>query len=371
MGLAELTLGTRLDPQQRGYMETLYKSGENLLAIINDILDFSKIEAGKFELQSTEFDLRTTVSEVMQLFSARANGKGLELKLDVEAGVPATLRGDAGRLRQVLGNLIGNAVKFTGQGTITLRIGSGRPPLSAATAPSPAESAPDAALAHIWFAVSDTGPGIRDDDRARLFQPFEQGSEAAPGQRLGGTGLGLAISKHLVELMGGRIGVDSVPGQGTTFCFTIVASVVSALAGVAPPGTRAADAVARLSGRVLLVEDNLVNREVALAMLRSLGLEAATAMNGVEALGALADSRFDAVLMDCLMPEMDGFEATRRIRSSEGNRARTPIIALTANAVEGDREACLAAGMDDYLSKPFRKADLHQKLARWMARPAH
>jgi signal transduction histidine kinase/ActR/RegA family two-component response regulator len=369
MGLAEILLGTPLDERQRQYMQTLYKSGENLLGIINDVLDFSKIEAGKLELQRGEFDVRASVSEVVELFAARARGKGLELRLDIDAEVPGTLRGDAGRLRQVLGNLVGNAVKFTDRGAIVVRVGNGNPPYGEAL-PAATQPASGAGKTRIWFAVSDTGPGIADEDRARLFRPFEQGGELAAGQRLGGTGLGLAISKQLVELMDGRIGVQTVPGKGTTFYFSIVAEIVSAAARWQAALPESAPAMAAVCGRVLLVEDNVVNREVAQAMLKSLGVDVVTAGNGAEALRTLGAGHFDAVLMDCMMPEMDGFTATRHIRAAEDAGVRIPIIALTANAVEGDRERCLDAGMDDYLSKPFRKSELHEKLARWMAHPA-
>jgi signal transduction histidine kinase/CheY-like chemotaxis protein len=365
LGFAELMLATSMDEQQRRYMQTLYRSGESLLAILNDVLDFSKIEAGKLELRSADFDPRATLSEVTNLFAARARSKGVDLWLEIEPDVPGSLHGDAGRLRQVLSNLIGNAVKYTLRGAITIRAGRGKLPFAAA-AIDVAPHAVGTGRAWIWVAVADTGAGISAEDRARLFQPFEQGAEALPGQRLGGTGLGLAISRQLVELMGGYIGVESTPGHGSTFWFHLpfdVAASQPPATPVVPPSD--ADG-ALLRGRVLLVEDNPVNREVASAMLESLGIEWVSAANGVEALGAFAGSRFDAVLMDCLMPEMDGFTAARHIRSSERRGTRVPIIAFTANAVEGDRDRCLAAGMDDYLAKPFKKADLQAKLARWI-----
>jgi two-component system sensor histidine kinase/response regulator len=472
LGMAALLLDTRLTPEQRDYAETMRTSAELLLVIINDILDFSKIEAGKLDMETEDFDLREIVAEVAELLAGQAQSKGLELLYDIPPGHDFRLRGAAGRLRQILTNLTANAVKFT----VTLR-----------------------------FEVSDTGIGISEEGHRRLFQSFSQGDGSAT-RRHGGTGLGLVISKQLTVMMGGEIGVDGSPGQGSTFWFrlrldrqterpvpaepgialhglrVLIASgnadcrailerqlefwqvpcataatgeevlmrlhaaqdedavfnlvvldsalpdyniitlsrlikndtgqvpprlvllapvalrahkeeliaagmdvmltkpvrlnkLEAALAGtVQPLRDRHADSTLRPAGeispaaRVLIVEDNPVNRKVMLYMLQKLALQAESAGNGREALEALAKSRYDLVLMDCQMPELDGFETTAAIRRREraAHAKRMPIIAMTANAMHGDREKCLAAGMDDYLTKPLELGDLESALKLWL-----
>jgi CheY-like chemotaxis protein len=349
LGMAELLLDTPLSERQRRHLETLHRSGESLLDIINDVLDFSKIEAGRLELAPADFALRATVREVVEAFAERASRKGLVLECRIDPAVPDALNGDAVRLRQILNNLIGNAVKFTEQGRINVGVvpaGAGR----------------------LRFEVRDTGIGIDAAQRTLIFDAFAQ-ADVSHSRRYGGTGLGLAISKQLIELMGGRLGLDSTPGRGSAFWFE--APFAAAQAAVAEKAAAAPPALQRLHGHVLLAEDNAVNEAVASAMLESFGLRVSLAKNGFEALEALAAQPFDLVLMDCQMPEMDGFEATRRLRQREREKgvaaeARQPIVAVTANAIEGDRERCLAAGMDDYLSKPFNKADLHALLSRWL-----
>jgi len=489
LGMTELLLGTDLNHKQRHFAGTVRRSGETLLAIINDILDFSKVEAGKLELLEAPFDLRELVEDLGQLFADGAQRKGLELACDVPATLPTDYRGDAGRLRQVLTNLIANAIKFTDRGEVVVRV-------------SLSEERADEAL--LRFEVSDTGIGIAPDARARIFDAFSQ-AHSFTTRPYGGTGLGLAISRQLVELLGGHIEVESEAGAGATFRFTArlskcagtsaghpradrtlarlrvlivddsatsrgilrdrlaaggvscaaagdgheaLARLASAAArgepfdvvladrhmpgmdglelaraigadpalararrillsavsddcrercdtagiessldkpvrladlracladgapapGVGDAGERAAHtAGGALGARVLVAEDNPMNQEMVGEMLSLLGCTVTLAADGREAVQAYAPGRFDAVLMDCQMPHMDGFEATAEIRRREretAGSARTPVVALTANALRGDRARCLAAGMDDYLSKPFAIATLRESLAR-------
>ena len=497
LGMTELLLNTRLDPTQGRYAATILRSGRSLLGVINDILDFSKIEAGKLELQAGAFDLRELVEDVVEMLAEGAHAKGLELALDMAPDSHVAYEGDANRLRQVLLNLIGNAIKFTARGEVRLRVTADA---------SAARDTADAAT--LRFEVIDTGIGIEPGALGTIFESFVQ-ADGTTTRRFGGTGLGLSISASLVRLMGGEIDVRSVPGEGSAFGFTarvralpaetgrawhrpdtlagrrvlivddnasnreILASqvrfwgaeptevpdAVGALAAVLEAGARGApfelaildmhmpgmdglalaralvdsgrargthlvllssvcdqlDADAcralgldamitkpvrqpelfhclsaalsgaasvpaprssaptierdRLAGRVLLAEDNPVNQVLMVEMLRLLGVDATLVPDGRAAVDALATDRFDAVLMDCQMPVLDGFEATAEIRRREADRAdgtRAPIIALTANALEGDRERCLAAGMDEYLSKPVGSRELGDVLARWL-----
>jgi signal transduction histidine kinase/CheY-like chemotaxis protein/HPt (histidine-containing phosphotransfer) domain-containing protein len=485
MGMTDLLLETDLSPRQRRIAETVRHSGELLLAVINDILDYSKSEAEKLRLERIECDLVEIVEDVLSLLAERAQRKGLELACRLGPALPAAVLADPGRLRQILTNLVSNAIKFTERGEVVVDV----------------DVEPGAAgVAWVLFEVRDTGIGIPAAARATLFEPFAQ-ADASTTRRYGGTGLGLAICRQLVELMGGRIDYESEEGRGSRFFFRVplvrlphadeapaeavaglrilvvddnatnreilqhrllawgarpgVASdgpaalreLERAVAAGAPyavaildvhmpgmdglalarairshPGlptprvallsslatedeaalqeagialqlskpvrlaelrhafaqltggepsepaalVRPADATGPLAGLVLLVEDNPVNQEVASEMIRSLGCEVHLAEDGVQALEILSNGRYDAVLMDCQMPRMDGFEATRALRAREGDRARTPIVALTANVMEGDREACLAAGMDDYLPKPFDRTQLRATLRRWL-----
>ncbi len=495
IGMTGLLLDTELTDEQRQYAEIVRTSAESLLSIINDILDFSKIEARKMELERLDFDLRSTLEGAVELLSPRAHEKGLRLAGIISAAVPGFLRGDPGRLRQVLVNLAGNAVKFTEHGEVIIR----------ATLEHE-----DEARAEVRFSVSDTGIGISRENLERLFTPFTQ-VDGSTTRRFGGTGLGLAISRQLVELMGGRIGADSVEGKGSTFWFTAAmekqpedaprpAFRVADIAGsrvlvvddfaanrqvvgallrgwgcefadarnatsalellrsaaesgrpfdaavldmqmpdvdgltlgrrikadpaIAPtalimmtslgqPGDARQyqdagfvayltkpvrrqhmhDCLALALGRretpgappplitkhtiaeaqskrsrvtVLLAEDNLVNQHVALAMLRKIGYRAEAVKNGREVLAALGKGRFDLVLMDCQMPEMDGYEAARAIRSADASYRDIPIVALTANAMEGDRDLCLAAGMNAYIAKPVTAGAIADVLERWL-----
>jgi len=527
IGMTDLLLDTTLDAEQRRYAETIQRSGDALLTVVNDILDFSKIEAGKLRLEDIAFDLRVAVYEVLELLTERAAAKGIELVCRIKPDVPEAVHGDPARLRQILTNLVGNAIKFTERGEIIIRVGKAdadadkrhgaigeRHEQGSASLPLAARLSPEATLR---FEVSDTGIGIPKEALGRLFQSFSQ-VDGSTTRRFGGTGLGLAISKQLAELMGGDIGVESEPGRGSAFWFTVVlrtpetahqagpqvrldlhglrvclaeghettrtvlleylsdwgmqaegvadgtealarlreaadrgtpfqalvadraldgldglalAKAVAAdtrLAGIrmimitrfgargdvaelgkelvasvvtkpvrpsylfdalatamvtrepapaAPtPSHREAPrpaAAPKMTARLLLVEDNQVNQMVTLAMIQHLGYRAEVATNGREAITAISRNHYDLILMDCQMPEMDGFEATGEIRNREALMAdrgsdvnRLPIVAITANAMTGDRERCLAAGMDDYISKPLREAELAKVLDRWL-----
>jgi CheY-like chemotaxis protein len=362
-----------LTRRQREYAQTIQTSGENLLRIIDDILDLSKIEAGKMRIEVTDFELRATVNEVVGVFAVQAREKGLRLTSLIDQTVPTAIRGDPVRLRQILANLVGNAIKFTEEGEVDLRVDL-------------LEDNPEGALLH--FEVKDTGIGISKEQQERLFEPFTQ-ADASTTRRYGGTGLGLVISKQLVELMGGEIGLESKPGTGSSFWFTM--PLVKSTAPGVPPAEAAllpeegrplADLGVReeqagSQPRVLLAEDNLVNQRVATDMLERLGYRVDVAASGLEVLEAFSRGCYAAVLMDVQMPEVDGYEATaeiRRLESEAGRRSmmlgqrilRTPIIAMTANAMQGDREKALAAGMDDYVPKPIDIEKLEIVLKRWI-----
>ncbi|MFA7330079.1 MAG: response regulator [Candidatus Delongbacteria bacterium] len=494
LGMSELLLTTPLNEQQQGFAETIHRSGEGLLRVINDILDFSKIEAGRLEIDESPFDLRRLVEDVGSLFTVAAQRKDLELACQILEDTPTLLLGDAGRIRQILTNLVGNAVKFTARGEVLLRCG----------AVQPAAVGEELTL---WIEVRDTGMGIGPEARERIFEAFTQ-ADASTTRRFGGTGLGLSISRQLARLMGGDLSVESRPGSGSVFRLTLtvtrlkeqdalsgdvrrllaglrvlvvddnatnrdilanqlrswqvdgghaesgrvalerlreaaaagrpfdvvlldyhmpgldgletaraiqadpalagarlailssagldgadwracgITSCLSkpvrqvelleclrGLAGGVSPAAPPADAsdLPSFNAHVLVAEDNLVNQEVVARMLESLGCRVRLASDGAEALDCLAGGRFDLILMDCQMPGMDGYEATARIRQweQEGRLSAPPVVALTANALGGDRERCLAAGMDDYLSKPFSRSDLAGVLATWgQAAPA-
>ena len=338
LGLAHLLLDTELTPLQRRYMVALRDSGLSLLTILNEILDFSKVEAGKLELEAVDFDLPDLVQAVAALLASSVREKRLFLRVDIAPGTPRRVRGDPGRLRQILTNLGGNAVKFTDTGGVTLAVG-----------PSPAGGS-----STIRFVVLDTGVGIEPGAKAHLFDPFTQ-ADASTTRRFGGTGLGLAICHQLINLMGGQFDFDSEPGKGSRFWFDVELPPSSQPATTAPvPKVRSRPRVAN-AARALVVDDSEINRLVARDMLESLGYGVDVARNGAEAVEAAAQG-YDLILMDCLMPVMDGYEATARIRKVE--RRHTPIVAITASVLPGDRERCLAAGMDEYLSKPLDPEEL-------------
>ncbi len=352
LGMAELLLDTPLSERQRRYLETLHRSGASLLDIINDVLDFSKIEAGKLELTPSAFSLRTTLSELSDAFADRASRKGLVLACKIAEDVPDALDGDVVRLRQILNNLIGNAVKFTEKGRISVLV----------------TKVPGVDM-RLRFSIRDSGIGITAENRALIFDAFAQ-ADVSHTRRYGGTGLGLSISRQLIELMGGHLALDSTPGVGSTFWFEVPFAPAARMP-VEQPALSNNRTLQPLTGHALLVEDHEVNRVVSCAMLESFGLRVSIAEDGLQALDAIAVQHFDIVLMDCQMPELDGFEATRRLRVREKEKGvaaehRLRVVAVTANAIDGDREQCLAAGMDDYLSKPFRQAKLHAVLLRWL-----
>jgi PAS domain S-box-containing protein len=376
IGVAGLLLDTVLTPEQRQYAELVRISGEALLTVINDILDFSKIEARKLTLETTDFDLRTVMENATAVLAIKAAEKGLALASELKPGTPRLLRGDPGRLRQILVNLLGNAVKFTQHGGVSIWV-----KLEAAEDESAEDEAEDGGTARLRFNVTDTGIGFRQERASALFEPFVQ-ADGSSTRRYGGTGLGLTISKQLAELMGGRIGAESEEGKGSTFWFTAVfqkqpekqlpekalpnaqGSLAAAKRGIPLPATGRAARQAR----ILLAEDNAVNQAVAEAMLTKLGYHADVVSNGVEALRALREADYDLVLMDCGMPEMDGYEATRRIRDRRaGTRnPQIPIVALTADAMSGDRDKCMAAGMSDYVAKPVEVRKLGDMLEKWL-----
>jgi len=362
IGTAELLLETRLDAEQHEYAEIVRSSSEGLLLVINDILDYSKIEAGKLELDPIGFAVSELIAESCALMLPIARQKGLEL--DVQAGpdLPGWLRGDAGRIRQVLINLLSNAVKFTTAGQITVRV-------SASAASEPATL--------LRIEVSDTGIGIDAATLAHLFQPFTQGDNST-ARKYGGTGLGLAISAQLVEMMGGTLSADSTPGKGSTVSFQIELPLAGrdnqethTPAKFAALGERdSAGGLTDAAPLVLVAEDNPVNQMLAGRLLDRCGYRSEVVGNGNEALEATAHTDYAAILMDCQMPGMDGYEATRAIRRREADPAHLPIIAVTAHSMRGDREKCIAAGMDDYISKPIRAAELSDALTRVIAAPA-
>jgi PAS domain S-box-containing protein len=354
MGMTSLLLSTDLTGRQLEYAETVRSSADALLHLLNDILDLSKVEADRMELEEVDFDLRPVVRDIVHLLAVSAREKGLALEADIDPDVPLDLRGDPARLRQVLLNLVGNAVKFTSTGSVHLHVSLDRE--------APSGTGPGITLR---FAVTDTGIGIPAEARERLFEPFSQ-ADASTTRRFGGTGLGLAISKSLVELFGGTIGVDSAAGAGATFWFT---ARFDAGTPVEPVSVEpAAQELRRRAapGLVLVVDDNATNQRIAVRMLETLGHRADVAASGVEAVEACARVPYDLVLMDCRMPIMDGYEATVAIREAEGERRRTPIVAMTASAMAEDRQRCLRVGMDDYVSKPVRLAEVAAKVDHWM-----
>ncbi|MGH8187912.1 MAG: ATP-binding protein, partial [Steroidobacteraceae bacterium] len=348
IGMTELLLDTKLDAGQRETAATIRSSGRALITIINDILDFSKVEAGKLDLDSTEFAPRAVVDDIVRMLRVAAQTKGLPLMSEIDAAVPALVRGDPGRLRQILVNLCGNAVKFTQRGSVTISV---------------AVTGADSGHVVLRCSVRDTGPGIPADRLHTLFNPFSQ-IDASTTRRYGGTGLGLSIVKRLAELMGGEVGVASREGSGSTFWFTARLEVVSTRAAEAVhTQTSAADAQPRYGRRILLVEDNAVNEKVATRFLQKLGHVVDVARNGQEAVDAWTRGGYDLILMDCQMPVLDGYEATREIRSRERGSQRIPIVALTANAMKNDDAKCKEAGMDDHLSKPLDREALARCLA--------
>jgi signal transduction histidine kinase/CheY-like chemotaxis protein len=354
LGALDLLRRSQLDPQQRKLVRTAASSGESLMAILNDVLDHSKIEAGKLSLTHAPMSLHAIAASVVALFRANAEAKGLALVLDLEPDTVDWVLGDAQRLKQVLLNLVGTAIKFTERGGVSLRIGQRRVRDGRAS---------------IEFEVIDSGIGMSMEALQRLFEPFHQ-VDATRNRRRGGTGLGLAISQRIIEAMASRIEVESTPGGGSSFRFALdleidpspVPHVLtdSAMGSLEKPST--------LGGTVLVVEDNPVNRMIAEEMLQSLGINVVEAADGAQALEAIAGNTVNVVLMDCQMPVMDGYTATQRIRERELQRGlpRTPIVALTANAFDEDAAHAMAVGMDAHLSKPYTRDQLRDVLSSWL-----
>ena len=345
VGMADLLADTALDAEQDECVRTIRTSADALLALVNDILDLSKIEAGGVEIEAVPFDPVRLARETAAIVRVQAAARGLALTIEAGPSVPPAVLGDPTRVRQVLLNLLSNAVKFTHEGAVTVRVAGG--------------------AGRLRFEVEDTGVGVAPDKLDALFDPFTQ-ADASTTREYGGTGLGLAISARLVGLMGGAVSVESAPGRGSTFAFTVAAppsaEPVPSEAAPAPPRPAARDGL-----RVLVAEDNVVNQKVVVRTLERLGVDADVAADGAEALAALhraagAGRPYGVVLMDVQMPVMDGHEATRRLRAELPPGAQPWVVALTANAMEGDREACLAAGADAYLSKPVRREALADAL---------
>ena len=375
IGVTNLLLDAGLTPEQHELAATVRRSGKALLAIVNDILDFSKIEAGRMELEIIDFDLKEVLDDLKAIFTLQAQKKGIAFEVHVDSEVPAQLCGDVSRLRQILTNLIGNALKFTEQGRIAVGVYL---------------SDDHQDHVHIRFEVKDTGIGIEPGKLPHIFGAFQQ-QDASTTRRYGGTGLGLTICRQLAEIMGGKIGVESSPGEGSTFWFIIPCDLqqsgngqtafdfvksetpkaseddVGATQDTIVDARRKVEAMGR-EVHILVVEDNLVNQTVAVRTLAKMGCCPTSAHNGEEALEKVKDADFDLVLMDVQMPGMDGLETTQMIRrrEEENGRPRMPIIAMTAHAMSGDRERCLEGGMDGYITKPINVADLADAIFQWL-----
>jgi signal transduction histidine kinase len=375
IGTGELLSLSDLTPEQRHQTEIIRSSGELLLTVVNDILDFSKLSAGQVVLEKLDFDLVELTASVVDSFAAVAHAKGIEIALDVDVNMPTALRGDPSRMRQILNNLVSNAIKFTQQGEVMVRV-------------SGVEEADNDVL--VRFEVTDTGIGITSEAQGRLFQPFVQ-AEVSTSRRFGGTGLGLVIAAKLINQMGGEIGFESAPGKGSNFHFTarlnkglkifrplMTEAASSCLSGNAEPiGAKTINAAPsspvaddqpqwRKAVRVLLVDDNSVNRTIGAKQLSVLGYTAEVVDGARRGLEVVQSGRSDIVLMDCEMPEMDGYQAVAEIRRREGTSRHTVVIALTAHVTEEERRKCLDAGMDDYLSKPVKLQTLGKMLDGWV-----
>jgi signal transduction histidine kinase/ActR/RegA family two-component response regulator len=354
IGMTDLVLATDLEPDQRELLATACTSAQDLLSLLDTILDLSKIEAERLELEQIPFDIAEALDNAITPLRARASDKGLTLSMHIAPDVPTRFIGDPLRLRQVLGNLAANAVKFTSAGAVRIEIAC-------------EQGAPKGTLR---VQVIDTGIGISRDQASRLFKPFTQADQTMT-RKYGGTGLGLAISRQLVELMGGRIWFESEPGRGSTFIFTVRLRIDESPAVERPPPPAPPSSVAKIPEvgapnlRILLAEDNPVNQKIAVRTLESLGHGVTIVRDGRAAVDSFLRQKFDLILMDLQMPEMDGLEATRAIRLHEASMGtQIPIVALTAHAMAGDRERCLESGMNEYLTKPFRRDQLTEVLRR-------
>lgn len=348
MGMTELAIGLATQAEQRTYLKTALGSAQSLMVILNEILDFSKIEAGQMQIENVAFDLHQVVQECLSVVEVRARTKGLTLVRTLTPDLPPQLLGDPGRIRQVLNNLCDNAIKFTGRGELTVQIQL---------------KGDEMAGFEAQLSVTDTGVGIAPEKHKAIFDAFNQ-ADASTTRQFGGTGLGLTICTRLVELMGGRMWVESVVGLGSTFHFTARLGHVPLLAEAVRPDEPGATDLAQRQLTVLLVEDHPVNQLLVTALLGKWNHRVILAKNGQEAVDIFPSQRWDIVLMDIQMPVMGGMEATAIIRSQEAPYQRVPIVAITANAMETDRHACQLVGMDDYMAKPFNAAGLAEMLAR-------
>lgn len=354
MGMTQLLHNGDLHSEEKKYVETIHQSSEVLLDILNDILDLSKIESGKLELRHTDFDIVETITETVSLFETQANAKQLSMHTELLNTSQRELLGDPGRIRQILTNLIGNAIKFSENGSITVCLNT-------------EAVSENVALARIQ--VIDTGIGIHEDELEHIFDAFIQ-ADASTTRRFGGTGLGLAISKQLVEMMGGEIGVEINSGSGSTFWFEIPFHIGE----ISPPSSslqldlnlKSIHSDLLCCSGILVAEDNLVNQFVIRKILEELGCKATIVNDGVEVVNAWKEHRYDIILMDIQMPNRDGIAATKIIRELESGEQHIPIIAITANALSSDRERCMEAGLDDYLSKPYRINEFKVMLERWI-----
>lgn len=358
LGFAEILEMTPLSADQQEAVQCIMQGGKSLIVIINDILDLSKLEVLELQLTATEFDLRVLIRELVQLFQPQATVKGLAIVSVLPPEMPAQFVGPVDRLRQVLMNLIGNAIKFTSAGRITLQV----------TWYPSSQAKPET----LYFSVQDTGIGIHPSDQARIFEPFVQ-VDASQTRQYPGTGLGLTICQKIVRLMGGNIQLKSAPGQGAKFWFTVpLSSAADAVAqAVLPTPVRPHRLSANSAIQVLIVEDNPINQRLMLRVLNNLGYQAETVSHGQQALDLLAEQPYDLILMDCQMPVLDGYETTRLLRQREGTLHHTIVIGVTASAMVGDREKCLTAGMDDYLSKPIQVKTLASLLEHWLIKSTY
>jgi len=343
LGMTDIVLETDLSPAQFDYLITVKRSADSLLGILNDVLEFSKMDAGKIALDPAPFDLRARLADIVRSFAVGARDKNIGLRCEIESSVPECVIGDAGRLRQIIVNLVGNGIKFTSAGEVLLRV-----------------SVESSRSDMLHFSVLDSGIGIAAEKQSLIFEAFAQ-ADGSTTRQFGGTGLGLAIAMRLVEVMGGRLWVESTLGKGSCFHFTACLTPTSA--PQPPEEAQAANTLCAAPRRILLAEDNLVNQRVATRILEKEGHRVEIAANGQEALAAWSKQPFDLILMDLQMPEMGGLEAAAEIRRLESG-CRVPIVALTARAMVDDRQRCLDAGMDDYLTKPVSKTRLLEMVAR-------
>ncbi|MFM9972846.1 MAG: ATP-binding protein [Burkholderiales bacterium] len=352
LGMADLLKNTNLDDRQRRFCEAIEASGNSLHALLSGILDLSKIEAGKIEIENIDFELKPLLATLAAAFADVAASRSNTLSTAIDVPSPGIYRGDPTRLTQVLNNLIGNAIKFTEGGNIMLAIST--------------EFNKSDSRTWLRFTVRDSGVGVDPERLKLLFKPFVQ-ADSSITRKFGGTGLGLAISKHLVELMGGTMNVESTPGAGSHFWFDLPFEAAQAYSSASP--NLSMSELATLDIHVLLAEDNEINQEIAISMLESVGAKVTAVENGKLAVQAMRDGKFDLIMLDCQMPVMSGYDAATQIRAEEKSGCHIPIVALTANAFAEDRDRCVAAGMDDYLTKPVKREILVKTLARWVTQP--